>query len=120
MKPLTNLDRYRGDLEKLITLGSEMHFDLMIQEREKKGKLDKRLEEIKQKVRGSFNQKYQKWYTESFSVIRQLVPARLSEFEALYKADPKRKNIDSISYTIQDWLMGVRAAPNKYTGEFAL
>jgi len=57
-----------------------------------------------------FEREYQNWYTESSSVIRQLLPSRLAEFESLYKGDGKRRGIDGSSYTIQDWLNGVRAA----------
>ena len=61
---------------------------------------------------GEFERDYQQWYTESYTVISQLVPARLTEFEALYYGDLRRKDINSMTYTIQDWLMGRRAEPD--------
>ncbi len=112
-----NLDRYRNDLSTLIKLGDEMYLDLTVQAIEKEGKLDETYQEIKKNVSGSFMKKYQRWYTEACSVIRQLLPDRFSEFEAFYKADPKRKKVDATAYTIQDWMMGLRASPNTYTGE---
>ncbi len=60
-------------------------------------------------LEGSFYSSYQRWYTEACAVIRQLIPDRISEFELLYKGDGRRKSIDSMTYTIQDWLNGVRA-----------
>ena len=60
---------------------------------------------------------YQSWYTEARLVIKQLSPDRLEEFDQLYKGDGRvRKQIDSTSYTIQDWLRGARSARN-YKGE---
>lgn len=114
---MTNLERYKKDLYKLIELGNEMHLDLTLQALEKQGKLDKSHQEAKKKVSGAFDGKYQKWYTEACAIVRQLLPNRLDEFEAFYKADPKRKSVDATSYKIQDWLMGLRTTPNIYTGE---
>ena len=52
---------------------------------------------------------YQPWYTESFAVIRQLLPHRLSEFEKLYLGNEKRTQFNRLSYTIQDWMLKRRA-----------
>jgi hypothetical protein len=113
----TNLECYKKDLSKLIALGNAMHLDLEIQAMKNRGKLDKRFEEAKQKIAGTFQREYQKWYTEPCAVIKQLLPERVVEFEAFYKADPKRKKVDATTYTIQDWLMGLRASPHVITGE---
>ena len=112
---MNNLERYKKDLSKLIELGKEMHLDLALRTLEEQGKLDKTHQEAKKKVSGAFEGKYQKWFTEACAVVRQLLPDRLGEFEAFYTADSKRKNVDATSYTIQDWLMGLRATPNIYT-----
>jgi len=85
---------------------------------EKQGKtLDKSHSKAEKLVSGSFQSKYQRWYTEAFAIIRQLLPDRLAEFESLYKSDSKRKQVDATNYTIQDWLMGLRAVPNALTGK---
>jgi hypothetical protein len=113
---MKNLERYNKDLSNLIKLGHEMQLDLTFRALETQGKeLDKSQQEVKKKVSGAFESKYQKWYTEAFALIRQLLPDRLGEFETLYKADSKRKSVDATSYKIQDWLMGLRAIPNEYT-----
>lgn len=49
---------------------------------------------------------YQRWYTSALSVVGQLLPDRLSEFEALYKLE-KRKTIDCSTYTISDFMLGL-------------
>lgn len=41
----------------------------------------------------------------------------MSEFEHLYKGDGKRRAIQANSYTIQDWLTGMRAVYDSITGE---
>lgn len=115
---MTNLDKYKKDLATLIELGQDMYLDLKFRAMEKQGeKLDKEHQEVKAKVAGAFESKYQKWYTEAFEIIKQLLPDRLGEFEAFYKADTKRKSVDATTYKIQDWLMGLRANPDKYSGE---
>jgi hypothetical protein len=50
-------------------------------------------------------------------VLSQLLPDRLAEFRQLYQGDPKRKKIDVTSYSIHDWLVGLRAVDNAYTGK---
>lgn len=115
---MTNLDRYKKDLTALIELGQDMYRDLTFRALEKQGKkLDKKHQDVKKKVAGLFENKYQKWYTEAFAIIKQLLPDRIGEFETFYKADSNRKSVDSTTYKIQDWLMGLRAVPNKFSGE---
>lgn len=103
----STLDKFRQDLEKLIRIGRDLLSDFIGYEKEK----DK-------PIQGSekFNSGYQKWYSESYEVIRQILPNRLGEFETLYKGD-KRKKIDSATYTIQDWLLGIRSPINEVTRE---
>ncbi len=48
---------------------------------------------------------YTDWYTEAYQVVKFLLPDRLSEFENLYLADTRRKEMNGINYTIQDWLL---------------
>lgn len=105
----TNLSKYKADLDKLLALSDKMHADLALRHRAESGKLSKDLQEKYENVEGSFEGNYQAWYTESVSVIRQLIPERLAEFQELYKGDGKRKTTDLQTYHIQDWLNGVRA-----------
>jgi len=115
----SNLERYKSDLDKLISLGDKMFLDLTLRSTEKKGKLNEEKRKILKEIEGEgiFEIEYQKWYNESFSIIKYLLPDRLTEFEMFYKSDQKRKNVNAITYTIQDWLMGVRAGVNEYNSE---
>lgn len=113
----TNISQYKDDLTKLIKLGEQMELELQLHSLERDGKLNKDLKETKKKIKKSLENSYQRWYSEATSIIRQLMPERLNEFESFYLADPKRKSLDATSYKIQDWLMGFRAMPHQYTGE---
>lgn len=121
---MRNIDKYKIDLESLVKLGEKMALDLDIRHLKDKGKLDKELKDIAKQVNNIFENKYQKWYTESCAVIKQILPDRLSEFNHLYNGDGKRKEVNSITYNIQDWLNGLRAGTNtfseKYYDDFAI
>ena len=116
---MTNLERYKADLAKLLKLGELMSLDINLQSLAKTGKLPTEHKETAQKLSGTFEREYQGWYSESLAVVRQLLPARLSEFESLYKSDGRRKQIRADTFTIQDWLLGLRATAHQYGGEKA-
>jgi len=111
---ISNLDRYKKDLERLISTGHKLEKSLIIVHKKKQGDKTKDIEGINEHT---FSADYQGWYTESFQVIKQLLPDRLNEFESLYRADEKRKNVNVTNYKIQDWLRGSRATDNEYTGK---
>lgn len=113
----TNLDKYKADLDSLIKLGETMELDLTFRHLEEEGRLSAEDKKNFKKFKGAFEKHYQRWYTESSAVIRRLIPDRIVEFEHLYKGDGKRKEINSTTYNMQDWLNGIRAGVNDYTGE---
>ena len=49
---------------------------------------------------------YQDWFTKSYNIVRQILPDRHQEFYDLYKTE-KRKSIDSLTYTISDYFLGL-------------
>jgi hypothetical protein len=104
----------KEELGKLLDLGHLMEFDVLSGSLTSKQKAEF-AEEIKKAV-GSFEKKYQRWYTEAYAVIKQLLPDRLREFESYYQRDLKRKEFSVVTYTIQDWLTGVRAG-KRLSGE---
>ena len=112
---MTNLDKYRSDLDALTKLGEKMLADLHLRHLENEGKLKKEEKEKAKELYGVFEPNYQRWYTEARAVIRQLIPDRGKEFEDLYNSDSKRKDINATNYTIQDWLNGLRAGANSLT-----
>lgn len=64
----------------------------------------------------SIKTSYQKWYTTALPVIRQLAPERYGEFQAYYHID-KRKEIDFLTYTISDYLLGLVITRGLYKEE---
>lgn len=110
----TNLDKYRADLKTLIDLGERMLADLYARHLEQEGRLGEAERVAAKQPQGTFEREYQRWYTEATAVVRQLIPDRLTEFEHLYKGDGKRKDINQSTYSIQDWLNGLRAGADFY------
>lgn len=101
----TNLERYKKDLDKLIEKGQRLQLGLikelgMLDQLENKEELLKSIKPL------NFNSNYEDWYTESLAIITQLLPSRLNDFIVLYKNE-KRKDIDFLTYTISDHLLGL-------------
>lgn len=73
-------------------------------------------EAIKKAVTGSisFKHDYQSWYSESLALLKQLLPDRLADFKALYEPPKTRKEIDFLTYTISDAIIGL---VTKFHGE---
>src|SRR5215467_14538923 len=110
-------DKYRTDLKALNSLSESMDADLTMRYLKEQGTLKVEEEPHAAKLYGTFERSYQRWYTEAYAVIRQLIPDRLQEFQELYKGSAPRREISATTYTIQDWLNGIGANVNRYTGE---
>jgi len=95
---LSNLEKYKQDLKRLINEGDNLFSDL------KKNKYKAY----------AFHSGYQKWYSEAQEVIKQILPNRYDEFNQLYSG-AKRNSINSLTYTIRDWLLGIGASVNELT-----
>ena len=115
----SNLARYKEELQRLVALGDSMELGLLAGLTVEGLKLTKEQKENLKKHRGTFEKNYQRWFTEASAVVRQLIPDRLKEFDEYYRADPKRKTVNLLTYSIQDWVNGSRANTNAYTGEKA-
>ena len=113
----SNLDHYKKELDDLVKLGEAMSVDLQFRYLENQRKLSKEEREKAKGFANAFERHYQRWYSEALAVVKQLAPDRSIEFENLYKGEGKRHEINVVTYTIQDWLNGVRAAVNEYTGK---
>ncbi len=108
---MTNLEKYKNDLKKLISFGDALYdaiqyecfpenFTTQIK------KIFKDEAEPFIKSIPSFINKYQSWYSESLSIIKLLLPDRINDFVRLYEK-PKRKEITNDSYVIEDYLHGI-------------
>jgi hypothetical protein len=96
---VSNLDRFKNDLERLIAAGKALAAAWYALRK-------------KRESPPNFSGEYQRWYSEAHEVVRQLLPARQEEFERLYLSDPRRKSLTSTNYAIQDWVLGVRSGTN--------
>ena len=62
---MSNLDKYKSDLDSLIKRGETMELDLNIRHLEDKGELTEEDKKNFNKFKGAFEKNYQRWYTES-------------------------------------------------------
>lgn len=102
------LERYRQDLERLIKLGDAMLLDLARQLLPQSNLSESQAERLND-VKGLFEREYQTWFSEALAVVEQLLPSRKGEFAALYKRDIRRKGVTTETYSIEDWMLGIRA-----------
>ena len=105
-----NLGKYKEDLRELIRKGTllqvameyECHPEAVkrIYGETEDGK--KVLDELP-----NFSKKYQSWYSEASSVIKQLLPDRYDDFVRHYQKPKPRKDITFENYRIEDYLQGL-------------
>lgn len=109
----SNLNRYKDDLRELVATGRTlewaMQFECMPEKftqafREQLGDQDaqKVIEALP-----DFSKSYQSWYSESKTLIRQLLPDRLDDFVRHYEKPRPRKEITYENYRIEDYLQGL-------------
>lgn len=109
---LSNVEKYQNDLESLIVRGGDLYNAMQYEcYPEEYRKVIKDMEGIDEdefiKLLPVFSDAYQGWYSESQSVIKQLLPDRLVDFVSYYKKPTSRKNITFESYRIEDYLQNL-------------
>lgn len=112
----SNLAKYKKDLEAVIEEGYLVQQSLrrmyrgreQFREelREANGGDEEAVEEILKKLR-PFPSAYQEWYSEAVSLIRQLLPDRLTDFIKLYEKPKTRKEVTAENYRIEDACQGL-------------
>jgi hypothetical protein len=108
---MNDYNKYKKDLERLTKCSDLIYNDLIDM------RSNKKVEKGEQKPGQLFFSSYQQWYTEARELIRQILPTRLNEFELLYQGDIKRKIIDATTYSIRDWLLGIRSTTDTYNNK---
>lgn len=103
-----NLEKYKKDLEKLISKGDLLHIAMQHEcfPDEVKKALGKDAQEIIKQL-PKFNAEYQAWYSEAKVLIKQLLPDRLADFARHYEKPKPRKDISYENYRIEDFLQGL-------------
>jgi hypothetical protein len=110
----TNLQRFKKDLDRLLLQGESLEF-AMRREVSKGGEFVKTLHEHLGKDKAdeflkklpNFAATYQAWYSESLTLLRQLLPERVDNFVSFYEKPKGRKELNKGNYVIQDYLQGL-------------
>lgn len=102
-------EKYKKDYEQLILSGERLLYGLY---NELNSYYKDSLKTLPLKQREAikkltFKPDYNAWYNESIALIRQLIPDRLEDFKRYYRLD-KRKEFTRETYTISDYLNGLR------------
>lgn len=108
----SNIERFKSDLESLITHGARLELAMayacdptamkVVLRKQLGEKTEKYVEELP-----SFNQEYQRWYSEALALLRQLLPDRVADFIRHYEKPKTRKELSNESYRIEDYLQGL-------------
>ena len=102
----SNIEMMKEEVAELKTRGHHLYLAMVDDVQGLPEDFLKKLEEDGVKL-PNFNRSYDAWYSESLVVIKQLLPDRVDDFIKQYKQE-KRKEIDFLTYSISDYLLGVR------------
>ena len=113
---ISNLDKYKKDIESLIKRGDSLEISLQYQQdrvgylQRSKEKYKDNADKIEAYIKGlpNFDIAYQQWYSEAKALLRQLLPDRLDDFVRHYEKPKTRKEITVENYSIEDSLQGLR------------
>jgi len=106
----SNISKYQKDLKSLVQQGLNLYYGLINEFYDEfKSEIAKLDDDTKELIKkNTFKNRYNSWYNESLSVIKQLMPERLEDFVAYYKC-PRRKEFSYDTYSISDYLVGLIA-----------
>lgn len=100
----SNVKKFKEELKKLIEDGQLLLYSMGLD----LGVVDENTEkELKKMKLPSFKDEYEKWYSISMQVIKQVMPDRLDDFKRQYR-DEKRKNTDFLTYGVSDYMIGLQ------------
>lgn len=102
----SNIDDLKKELQSLRRQGHNLYLAMIDDTQGLPDDFKKDLKKDKIKL-PNFNSEYDTWYSESLSLIKQLLPDRVDDFIKQYKQE-KRKEIDYLTYGISDYLLGVK------------
>ena len=108
MEEANNIAKYQKDIEHLEVQGHKLLYGLYNELQDEIGESFRKLsKEQKEEIcKYTFKDKYNEWYNESLTIVKQLMPDRLDDFINYYKL-PKRKELSYGTYTISDYLIGM-------------
>ncbi|MDQ0314104.1 hypothetical protein [Amorphus orientalis] len=106
-------DKISEEVEELVKFGEMLHMAMQYEAHPTafrdsvEGALGK--EEAKKLLDSlpKFTNSYQSWYSRSLSLVKQIIPDRISDFISYYEYPRVRKEIDFQNYMIKDYLQGL-------------
>jgi len=118
---ISNLEKYKKDLENLINKGNLLYFAIVAEcyPNKKKEFLDSKGvdNEFIDKL-PDFDSEYQEWYSEANIIIKQLLIDRLDDFKSYYDKPGSRNQINNENYCIKDYLQGITfSTPENIMGD---
>ena len=122
---MNNLERYKGDLERLVKTGGNLQHAIAYEcrpedfRKEVRKTLGKKTTDFLEGL-PSFSAEYQAWYSEAKALVRQLLPDRLDDFCGYYEKPQTRKRLTHESYRISDYLRGLRVEMEDAFGKVIL
>lgn len=103
--------RIVAEIKDLVLEGGEVVYTEYVRKKDRLGaKARKQVEKVEESVdtKKSVAAAYQGWYSRALPVVKQLAPDRYQEFEELYGKGTKEKVRDASTFTIKDYLLGLR------------
>lgn len=101
----SRLEQLKAEVSQLVARGDLLYYALADELEKLPEKFKKQLASNKIEL-PTFDLEYESWYSEALRVVRQIIPDRLDDFVKHYKNE-KRKEIDFLTYTISDALLGL-------------
>jgi hypothetical protein len=99
-----NIARFKDELQALVNEGNTLRLALIADLQMGDKKVEKQLKGLKLP---RFKYAYERWYSLSLEIVKQLIPDRLNDFVKQYK-DEKRKQTDFLTYGISDYMIGLQ------------
>jgi hypothetical protein len=101
----SRVETMQKELAELVRSGDLLYYSLADDLKKLPEKFKKQLREKNIEL-PRFDSAYETWYSEAQRVVKQILPDRLDDFVKHYKNE-KRKEIDFLTYTISDALLGL-------------
>ena len=99
----SNITKFKDELKALIAEGDVLLYSLALEFNRIDEEERKKLRKLKLP---DFRKNYEPWYSLSTQLVKQVLPDRLSDFVMQYR-DEKRKVIDSLTYGVSDYMLGI-------------
>ena len=99
----SNITKFKSELTALIDEGESLRLRLALDAKVVDEDTANHFRELKLP---DFKENYERWYSISMQVVKQVLPDRYSDFVKQYK-DEKRKQTDFLTYGVSDYMIGL-------------